>query len=37
MTFDGTDLSLEDGHPEPTKRHFWYLYNDDDMSLLYTR
>lgn len=37
MTFDGTNLSLEDGHPEPTKGHFWYLFNDDDMSLLYTR
>ncbi|MEI3416676.1 MAG: hypothetical protein V8Q43_03840 [Christensenellaceae bacterium] len=37
MTFDGTNLPPEDGHPEPTKGHFWYLYNDEDASLLYTR
>ena len=37
MTFDGTNLPPEDGHPEPTKGHCWYLYNDEDASLLYTR
>lgn len=35
MTFDcpPTDTS----HPEPTKNHFWYLYNDRDGRLLYAR
>ena len=28
MTFDGTNISLKDGHLEPTKGHFWYLYNN---------
>ena len=37
MTFDGTNLPPEDGHPEPTKGHFWYLYNDTDSRLLYAR
>ena len=37
MTFDGTNLPPEDGHPEPTKGHFWYLYNDEDARLLYAR
>ncbi|WHH60338.1 hypothetical protein [Petroclostridium sp. X23] len=35
MTFDCpiTDTT----HPEPTRNHFWYLYNDEDSRLLYTR
>lgn len=35
MTFDcpPTDTT----HPEPTRNHFWYLYNDEDARLLYTR
>jgi len=37
MTWDGRNLPPEDKHPEPTKGHFWYLYNDEDASLLYTR
>ena len=37
MTFDGTNLPPEDGHPEPTKGHFWYLYNDEDARLIYAR
>ena len=37
MTFDGTNLPPEDGHPKPTHGHFWYLYNDEDARLLYAR
>ena len=35
MTFDcpPTDTT----HPEPTRNHFWYLYNDTDSRLLYAR
>jgi len=35
MTFDcpPTDTT----HPEPTRNHFWYLYNDQDSRLLYAR
>lgn len=35
--WDGRDLPAEDGHPEPVKGYFWYLYNDEDCSLIYTR
>ncbi len=37
MTFDGTNLPPEDGHPKPTHGQFWYLYNDEDARLLYAR
>ncbi|MBQ5956385.1 MAG: hypothetical protein IKO45_01845 [Clostridia bacterium] len=37
MTWDGRDLPAEDQHPEAVKGYFWYLYNDEDPSLIFTR
>ncbi|MGI6665111.1 MAG: hypothetical protein ACOX3W_06850 [Christensenellaceae bacterium] len=35
MTFDCPPT--DETHPEATRNQFWYLYNDEDSSLLYAR
>lgn len=38
MTFDATNLPADDAvHPEPVGGYIWYLYEDADASLQYTR